>query len=262
MRRVWEGHGCCPPPEGAKVVAYASRSLLEHEKKWKATESEAAVLVWALETFRPYIDGVHVTIRTDHAPLEYIRSKIDRCKRLERWALRLQEFRFTIQPRPGAQQKHVDALSRAPVPAEPDQQPIVLDEFLKRVVLLVQCGRKCTPCMVVQRLAEREQAPRRGLRRRGTAVSFVAQVQQVGATSGKGADGDGCQVLLTDGEESHDADAALVAPGKETDVAMLGAGEGGVALPRAFYNADLAAAEAKDPDCLRYMPLVKKRRAQ
>ena len=62
------------------MVAYASRSLLEHEKKWIATELEAAALVWAMETFRPYIDGVHVTIRTDHAPLEYIRSKTDCCK--------------------------------------------------------------------------------------------------------------------------------------------------------------------------------------
>lgn len=83
---------------GEKVVAYASRSLLEHEKKRTATTLGAAALIWALETFRSYIDGVHVTIRTDYAPLEYIRSKTDRCTRLERWALRLQEFRFTIQP--------------------------------------------------------------------------------------------------------------------------------------------------------------------
>ena len=123
--------------EGEKVVAYASRSLLEHEKKWTTTELEAAALIWALEAFRPYIDGVHVTIRTDHAPLEYIRSKTDRCKRLEIRALRLQEFRFTIQPRPGAQQKHVDAFSRAPVPVESDQRPIALDEFPERMILLV-----------------------------------------------------------------------------------------------------------------------------
>ena len=116
------------PDGGEKVVACASRSLLEHEKKW-TTELEAAAPIWASETFRPYIDGVHVTIRSDHAPLEYIRAKTDRCKRLKMWALRLQEFRFTTQPRLGAQQKHLDALSRAPVPAEPNQQRIVLDEL-------------------------------------------------------------------------------------------------------------------------------------
>ena len=124
------------------------------------------------------------------------------------------------------------------------------------------CGRECTPCTVVQRLAERAQAQRRGLQRRRTAVPFLAQVQQVGATSGEEADDDGCQVLRTDGEESDDADAALVVPGKHTDVAVLGAGEGWVALPKAFSNDDVVATHAKDPNCLRYMPLVNKPRAQ
>ena len=142
---------------------------------------------------------------------------------------------------------------------------IVLDEFSDRVVLLVRswdervvawptrdgqegrkgCGRECTPCMTVQRLSERAQAQRRGLRRRRGAVPLVAQVQQVDTTPCEEADDDGCQVLLTDGEESDDADAALVVPGKEADVAMLGAGEGVVALPKAFSNADLVAAQAK-----------------
>ena len=55
--------------EGETVAAYASRSLV-HEKKWTATALEAAALIWALKPFRPYIDGVHVTIRADHASLE------------------------------------------------------------------------------------------------------------------------------------------------------------------------------------------------
>ena len=181
----------------------------------------------------------------------------------------------------------MDALSRASVPAEPDQHAIVLDEFPERVGLLVQswdervvawptrdgregqkgCGRECTLCTVVQRLSERAQAQRRGLRPRRTAVPFVAQVQKVGATSGEEADDDGCQVpgarsLLTDGEKSDDADAALVVPGKDTDVAMVGAGEGWVALPKAFSNEDLVATQAKYLDCLRYMPLVNMPRAQ
>ena len=124
--------------EGKMVVAYALRSLLEHETKWTATELEDAALIWALETLRPHIDGVHVTIRTGHPQLEYIGSKTDRCKRLERCALRLQEFRSTIHPRPGTQQKHVDAISRTPIPVESDQQPLVLDEFPERAVLLVR----------------------------------------------------------------------------------------------------------------------------
>ena len=51
-------------------------------------------------------------------------------------------------------------------------------------------------------------------------------------------------------------------PGRETDVAALGTGGGGVALPKAFPNADLIAMQAKGPDCLPYMQLVNKPRTQ
>ena len=69
-------------------------------------------------------------------------------------------------------------------------------------------------------------------------------------------------MVLTAAEESDDADAALVVPGRETDVAALGTGEGGAVIPKAFPNADLIATHAQDPDCLRYMQLVNKPRAQ
>ena len=51
-------------------------------------------------------------------------------------------------------------------------------------------------------------------------------------------------------------------PGRETDVAALGTGKGGIALPKAFSNVDLIATQTKDPDCLRYMQLVNKPRAR
>ena len=69
-------------------------------------------------------------------------------------------------------------------------------------------------------------------------------------------------MVLTDTEESDDADAALVVPGKETDAAALGTGERGIALLKAFPNAALIATQAKDPDCLRYTQLVNKPRAR
>ena len=87
----------------------------------------------------------------------------------------------------------MDALSRAPIPVEADQQPIVLDEFPEHVVLLMRSweervvavparggqdqperrGREGTPCMTVQHLAENAHAQRRGLHcRRGAAQLF------------------------------------------------------------------------------------------
>ena len=176
----------------------------------------------------------------------------------------------------------MDALSRSPIPVESDQRPIVLDEFPERVVLLVRSwdervvarralvgtskserrGRQLTPCALVQRLAEKPHAQRRGLRRQRSAARHVGRIQRAGAQVNEKSEDDGCQLVLTDAEESDDADAALVVPGKETDAAAVGTGEGGAALPKAFPNADLIATRAKDLDCLRYMQLVNKPQAQ
>ncbi|KAL8441461.1 hypothetical protein Emag_007142 [Eimeria magna] len=53
-----------PYDEGECIVAYASRSLLDHERELTATELEAAALILALETFLHYIDIVKVWICT------------------------------------------------------------------------------------------------------------------------------------------------------------------------------------------------------
>lgn len=124
--------------DGEHVVSYASRSLMAHEKKWSATELEAAAVVWALDTFRPYIYGVPVLVRTDHSALSFLQSRTEKCPRLQRWALRLQEFNFKLVHRPGRQQRHVDCLSRAPVPPGPNDAPILMDVFPDRAVLTVR----------------------------------------------------------------------------------------------------------------------------
>ena len=114
----------------------------------------------------------------------------------------------------------------------------------------------------MQRLAEKAHAQRQGRRCRRRAARPVGHVQQAAAPSREEFEDDGCQVLLTDGEESDYAEAARVVPKKETDVAMLGTCEGGVAPPKPFPNADLIAMQAKGPDCLRYMSLVNKPQPQ
>ena len=97
-----------------RVVAYASRTLTAAERKWHTRELEALAIIWAIELFRPYVWGRHFTVRSDHRNLQWLREA--KRGRLARWALRLQEYDFTIAYRPGSQQRHVDALSRNPQP--------------------------------------------------------------------------------------------------------------------------------------------------
>lgn len=104
--------------EGRDVaVAYASRAVHKSEKPYSTPEKECLAVIWALEHFRPYVEGLHVTIFTDHSSLKWLMSRPNPSGRLARWSLRLQDFDFSIVHKPGVHNKVPDALSRNPLPA-------------------------------------------------------------------------------------------------------------------------------------------------
>ena len=57
-----------------RVIAYASRSLTDVERRYSETQKEALALVWACEQFTIYVSGQHFELETDHKPLERIDS--------------------------------------------------------------------------------------------------------------------------------------------------------------------------------------------
>ena len=80
----------------AFVIYYASKTLDSSHSNYTTTEQEFLAVVFALEKFRSYIIGSHVTIFTDHAALKYFLFKHDTKPRLTRWILLCQEFNLTI----------------------------------------------------------------------------------------------------------------------------------------------------------------------
>ncbi len=101
---------------GSEVaVAYASRALHKSEKPYSTPEKECLAVIWALEHFRPYIEGLHVTIFTDHSGLKWLMSRPNPTGRLARWSLRLQDFDFDVVHKPESRNKVPDALSRNPL---------------------------------------------------------------------------------------------------------------------------------------------------
>jgi RNase H-like domain found in reverse transcriptase len=61
---------------------------------------------------RPYLEGNHFVIRTDHNSLRWVLNLADAQGRLSRWRLRLLEFDFEVQYAPGKENHVADTLSR------------------------------------------------------------------------------------------------------------------------------------------------------
>ena len=96
-----------------RPIGYSSRTLNSAERNYSATEREILAVVWALEKWRPYIEGKHVVVVTDHMALTWIfTTKTNLSPRLYRWVLRVQEFDIEIKYRKGRLHVVPDALSR------------------------------------------------------------------------------------------------------------------------------------------------------
>ena len=70
--------------DSLRVIDYASRCLMETERRYSQTEKEALVLIWACEKSNCYIYGKLLKLLTDHKPLEVIYGPKKRpCTRIE-----------------------------------------------------------------------------------------------------------------------------------------------------------------------------------
>ncbi len=95
-----------------KVIAYASKSLTEAQRKFHPMEGECYALIRGVMHFRQYLHMKHFILRTDHKPLEWLATVSDAHGRRGRWVGMLQDFSFKIVHCPGLKHMNVDALSR------------------------------------------------------------------------------------------------------------------------------------------------------
>jgi len=102
-----------PYPDGERPVSFFSRQLRPAETRYFISELEALAVVQAIRHFRPYLHGRKFTVLTDHRALEFLLNpSTELSDRLQRWALKLQSYSFTVVYRKGSEMGHVDALSR------------------------------------------------------------------------------------------------------------------------------------------------------
>ena len=100
-----------------KPVAYASRMMMETEKRYAQIEKEALAAIWACEKFSMYILGKRFLIKTDHkslVPLLGSKHLDSLPPRVLRFRLRLARFDYSIVHIPGKSLYTADTISRAP----------------------------------------------------------------------------------------------------------------------------------------------------
>ena len=108
------------PDQSTRPVGYWSRSLNAAERNYSTTERECLAVVWASLLPRPCIEGTRFTVRQDHAALKWMLHMDGAHGRLAQWRLRLAEFDYVVQSRPGASHHATDTMSRISTPAVDD----------------------------------------------------------------------------------------------------------------------------------------------
>ena len=112
-----------------KPIAFASRTLSSAERKYSQLDKEALAIVFGVKRFHHYLFGRSFSIASDHKPLQHLLSESRSVPtmasaRLQRWALTLSAYHYTITYRPGEKLANADVLSRLPLPEAPDSVPL------------------------------------------------------------------------------------------------------------------------------------------
>ncbi|CAB0040754.1 unnamed protein product [Trichogramma brassicae] len=95
-----------------KVLCFASRTLNKAERNYSVTERECLAVLWAIQKFRPYVEGYRFRVITDHSSLRWLHNLRNPTGKLSRWSLELQQFDYIVEHRKGTNNVVPDALSR------------------------------------------------------------------------------------------------------------------------------------------------------
>ena len=113
-----------------KPIAYASHSLSTLKQKYSQLDKEALAILFGVSKFHHSLYGRHFVIYSDHKPLMHTvnHSKAVPAmasSRLQRWALTLSSYHYSIKYHEGSHMCNADVLSRLPLPDCPTNVPML-----------------------------------------------------------------------------------------------------------------------------------------
>ncbi len=104
-----------------RPISFMSITLTPAERNYSHLDKEGLAVIFGIQHFHKYLFGRKFTICTDHKPLLSLfneRKAVPQIvsPRIQRWAVMMQAYEYTIVYKPGKEHANTDALSRCPVP--------------------------------------------------------------------------------------------------------------------------------------------------
>ena len=96
-----------------RPISFISRKLSNSEINYSVIEKECLAIKWSVNYFYEYLYGGKFMIKTDHAPLTWLKENKTVNSRLMRWAISLQSYDFTISYIKGSENFLADTMSRS-----------------------------------------------------------------------------------------------------------------------------------------------------
>ena len=137
-----------------KPIAFKSRKLSSAERNYSQLDKEALAVLYGVKKFHKYLFGRFFVIHTDHKPLITLLGEgkpvpAIASPRLQRWAITLSAYQYSLKYTPGKLITHADALSRLPYAESPVEdttlpETVLAMEALDRSLVSVEQLRKGT----------------------------------------------------------------------------------------------------------------------
>ena len=108
--------------KGMQPCAYISHKLSDAERNYKTHEQELLGIIYALDKWRPYLEGADFRVNSDHKSLEELQTQPKLSRRQARWVEFLQAYDCKVSYVPG-EKTHADALSRRPDMKDATESP-------------------------------------------------------------------------------------------------------------------------------------------
>eukprot|EP00117_Sycon_ciliatum_P011888 scpid44158/ scgid13167/ Uncharacterized protein K02A2.6 len=114
-----------------KPIYFVSRALTAAEKNYSQIDREGLAIVFSIKRLHQFLYGRHFVLRTDHKPLLRILGAnvgigSTVAARLQRWAVFLASYDYSIEHVKGTDNVTADCLSRLPQPLSAEQESVLI----------------------------------------------------------------------------------------------------------------------------------------